>query len=208
MRYYKRSETVAERASLTLWHERAWQGMEDSAGEFEALVVNYEKRIYNLLLRMVNDPEEAADLTQDTFVRAYRAFGRFRGDSQPYTWLYRIAVNIGRDHLAKRGRIRKHEIEISAMEGEAEDPTHWEPVDTSASPEDQLIQQEMKQQIAQAIEQMPSDYREIILLREYEELSYEQIAQTLGISLEAVRSRLARARAWLRQRLAHYFLED
>ncbi|MCS7208541.1 MAG: sigma-70 family RNA polymerase sigma factor, partial [Fimbriimonadales bacterium] len=78
----------------------------DESIEFEALVATYERRIYNLLLRMVNDPEDAADLTQETFYRAFRAFHRFRGDAQPYTWLYRIAVNLANDHLEKRARIR------------------------------------------------------------------------------------------------------
>lgn len=182
--------------------------MEDSAEAFEALVAAYERRIFNLLLRMVSDSDEAADLTQETFVRAYRAFDRFRGDSQPYTWLYRIAVNIARDHLAKRKRVRKREIEISALEGDADENTTWEPPDTKANPEDELLKQEMQQQVKLALEQAPADYREILLLREFEELSYEQIAHALGITLEAVRSRLARARAWMRQRLAGYILEE
>jgi RNA polymerase sigma-70 factor (ECF subfamily) len=183
--------------------------MEDDAAEFEALVVAYERRIYNLLLRMVHDPEDAADLTQETFYRAFRAFDRFRGDSQPYTWLYRIAVNLAHDHLEKRNRIRRREIEMASLETDEQgEPTGWEPVDPGASPEQILLEQELTDLVRKLIQQMPPDYREIILLREYEELSYEEIAEVLGITLEAVRSRLARARNWLRIRLAPYIKQE
>lgn len=181
--------------------------MEEWAAEFEALVATYERRIYTLLLRMVSDPEEAADLTQETFVRAYRAFAHFRREAQPYTWLYRIAVNLARDHLAKRQRRRQREIEFSALETEEREGSFWEPPDKQPSLEEQLIRQELHQQIANALQQMSDDYREVLLLREFEQMSYEEIAQTLGITVEAVRARLARARAWLRQRLEGYLSE-
>ncbi|MFQ3611230.1 MAG: sigma-70 family RNA polymerase sigma factor [Fimbriimonadales bacterium] len=181
----------------------------DEAQEFEALVAAYERRIYNLLLRMVNDPEDAADLTQETFYRAFRAFSRFRGDSQPYTWLYRIAVNLANDHLEKRARIRKREVDISLLETDTEgESTGWDPPDMGLSPEEHLLQQELVERVRLLISQMPPDYREIILLREYEEMSYEEMAEVLGITLEAVRSRLARARAWLRTRLSPYVQEE
>ncbi len=180
-----------------------------TADEFEALVATYERRIYNLLLRMVNDPEDAADLTQETFYRAFRAFDRFRGDSHPYTWLYRIAVNLANDHLEKRARRRKHEIDLTLLENETlDEPFEWDPPDTGLTPEEHLLQQELVERVQRLIQQMPPDYKEIILLREYEEMSYEQMAEVLGISLEAVRSRLARARAWLRNRLAPYYLQE
>lgn len=180
-----------------------------TADEFEALVATYERRIYNLLLRMVNDPEDAADLTQETFYRAYRAFERFRGDAHPYTWLYRIAVNLANDHLEKRARRRKHEIDLTLLEGDTlDEPIEWEPPDHGPSPEEHLLQQELVERVQRLIQQMPPDYKEIILLREYEEMSYEQMAEVLGITLEAVRSRLARARAWLRTRLSPYYLEE
>ncbi|MDW8052550.1 MAG: sigma-70 family RNA polymerase sigma factor [Armatimonadota bacterium] len=181
----------------------------DEVVRFEALVATYERRIYNLLLRMVGDPEDAADLTQETFYRAYRVFHQFRGDAQPYTWLYRIAVNLASDYLEKRARVRRREVELAALEFTNEDePTGWDPPDTSASPEEQLLQQELVRKVQTLIQQMPPDYREIILLREYEEMSYEEIAEVLGISVEAVRSRLARARAWLRMRLTPYMQEE
>lgn len=183
--------------------------IEDDAAEFEALVAAYERRIYNLLLRMVNDPEDAADLTQETFYRAFRAFDRFRGEAQPYTWLYRIAVNLAHDHLEKRNRIRRREIDMASLEtDEWGEPTGWEPADPAPSPEQHLLEQELIERVRELIRQMPPDYREIILLREYEELSYEEIAEVLGITLEAVRSRLARARNWLRIRLAPYIKQE
>lgn len=181
----------------------------DEQVEFEALVATYERRIYNLLLRMVGDPEDAADLTQETFYRAYRAYHHFRGDAQPYTWLYRIAMNLANDYLEKRARIRKREVELHALEFTDDgEPTGWDPPDPSESPQDHMLQQELVQKVQTLIRQMPPDYREIILLREYEEMSYEEIAEVLGITLEAVRSRLARARAWLRLRLAPYMQEE
>lgn len=179
------------------------------ADEFEALVATYERRIYNLLLRMVNDPEDAADLTQETFYRAFRAYERFRGDSQPYTWLYRIAVNLANDHLEKRARRRKREIDLSTLEtDEWGEPTEWDPPDPGPSPEEYVLEQELIERVQRLIQQMPPDYKEIIILREYEEMSYEEMAEVLGISLEAVRSRLARARAWLRTRLSPYIDQE
>ncbi|NUL81246.1 MAG: sigma-70 family RNA polymerase sigma factor [Armatimonadetes bacterium] len=177
--------------------------MEDRRVEFEALVAAYERRIYNVLLRMVSDPEEAADLTQETFVKAYKSFDRFRAESQPYTWIYRIAVNSAKDSLNSRKRRHAKEIETSRLE--ASMPlSAWEPTDQSESPDERLLRQELSAQIERAIDQMPTDYREVIILREYQGLSYEQVAEALDTTLESVRSRLARARAWLRQRLSSY----
>lgn len=177
--------------------------MSPSKYEFEAMVAEYECRIFNVVFRMVGDPDESADLVQETFVRAYRAFDRFRGDSQPYTWLYRIAVNVCRDYLVKRQRIRSSEtsLEVEMAGGEAH---AFEVPDVSASPERLMEQQELRVQIEKAIGALPPGYKECVLLREMEEMSYEQIAETLGITVEAVRSRLARARALMRQRLTPY----
>jgi RNA polymerase sigma factor (sigma-70 family) len=206
---YTASETPAALKSLNSQGRAARMRWMDETIEFEALVAAYERRIYNLLLRMVNDPEDAADLTQETFYRAFRAFHRFRGDSQPYTWLYRIAVNLANDHLEKRARIRKREVELAALEFTDDgEPTGWDPPDPAPTPEEHLLQQELIEKVRALIQQMPPDYREIILLREYEEMSYEEMAEALGITLEAVRSRLARARAWLRMRLAPYMQEE
>jgi RNA polymerase sigma factor (sigma-70 family) len=206
---YTCSETPVALRSLNSQGRVARVRWMDESIEFEALVATYERRIYNLLLRMVNDPEDAADLTQETFYRAFRAFDRFRGDAQPYTWLYRIAVNLANDHLEKRARIRKREVELAALEFTDDgEPTGWDPPDTGLTPEEHLLQQELIEKVRALIQQMPPDYREIILLREYEEMSYEEMAEVLGITLEAVRSRLARARAWLRMRLAPYMQEE
>jgi RNA polymerase sigma-70 factor (ECF subfamily) len=181
----------------------------DESIEFEALVATYERRIYNLLLRMVNDPEDAADLTQETFYRAFRAFDRFRGDAQPYTWLYRIAVNLANDHLEKarphpqtRGGVSRagvHRRRRANRLGPARHGTDARRTPAAAG---------TRREGARVDSTDAPDYREIILLREYEEMSYEEMAEVLGITLEAVRSRLARARAWLRMHLAPYMQEE
>jgi RNA polymerase sigma-70 factor (ECF subfamily) len=100
-------------------------------------------------------------------------------------------------------------VELAALEFTDDgEPTGWDPPDTAPTPEEHLLQQELIEKVRALIQQMPPDYREIILLREYEEMSYEEMAEVLGITLEAVRSRLARARAWLRMRLAPYMQEE
>lgn len=170
--------------------------------EFESLVALYEQRIFGVVYRMVGDYDEAADVTQDVFVRAYKAFGNFRGDAQPYTWLYRIAVNLVRDHVAKRSRRRAAEFSLeSRLDEEARG---FDIPDETYMPERLMATDELRAQLERAISALPDGYRECILLRELESLSYQEIADALDITVEAVRSRLARARGMMRQRLTPY----
>ncbi|GMV36358.1 MAG: hypothetical protein AMXMBFR61_08660 [Fimbriimonadales bacterium] len=170
--------------------------------DFESLVALYEQRIFNVVYRMVGDYDEAADLTQDAFVRAYRAFESFRGDAQPYTWLYRIAVNLVRDHAAKKKRKQAAEMSLDAGLGESRGG--WDVPDHAHGPDRIVANEELRAQLEAAVQALPDGYRECVILREFENLSYQQIADALGITVEAVRSRLARARGMIRRRIGPY----
>jgi len=177
--------------------------MSSQSDEFEAVVAEHERRIYNVVYRVVNDYEAAADLVQETFIRAYRSYDSFRGESQAYTWLYRIAMNLCLDHLARRKKQRAIETPLDVnVPGVGTSP--MEVADERNAPDKLIQQQELRTQIENAINALPPLYKDCILLREMEGMSYEQIAQTLEITVEAVRSRVARARAWMRQRLEPY----
>ncbi|MBV6503669.1 MAG: ECF RNA polymerase sigma factor SigE [Fimbriimonadales bacterium] len=168
--------------------------------EFERLVGLYHSRVFSVALRFCGDHDEAAELTQETFVRAFRAWGKFRKESQTYTWLYRILVNLNKDRLARQSRRRDRETSIEARE-EMGSPV---PAAEHEAPDTQAQRTELKGLLEEAIESLPPGYRECVVLRDVEGLSYEEIAGVMGITVEAVRSRLARARQQLRQKLAPY----
>lgn len=167
--------------------------------EFEKVVALYEGRLYGVALRLTSNPDDAAELVQDTFVRAYRAWGKFRKDSQSYTWLYRILVNLNKDRLVKVVRRRENETYLFDDEGQT-----IEIRDSKPEPDKVIAQGELSEILTAAIESLPAGYRECIVLKDAEGLSYEEIAGVMDITVEAVRSRLARARQQLRQRLAPY----
>lgn len=169
--------------------------------EFEKIVEAYERRIYNVALRLTGNSDDAADLTQDTFLRAFRALGRFRGDSSTYTWLYRILVNLNKDRIGRE--VRKRDREASLETGGA-DSGRMVIEDPGDTPVREAERREAQGKLAEAIADLPDGYRECVVLKDVEGLSYDEIAQVLDISVEAVRSRLARARQQLRQRLAAY----
>ncbi len=168
--------------------------------EFEKLVSLFERRLYGVALRLTSNPDEAAELVQDTFLRAFRAWGKFRKESQAYTWLYRILINLNKDRLAKVGRRRDREQPLESGDGEET----MDLPDRTADPERSAEISELRTHLTEAIESLPLGYRECVVLRDIEGLSYEEIAQSMDITVEAVRSRLARARQQLRQRLAPY----
>lgn len=180
----------------------------DSGGnvdiDFNALLDKYHKKIFNVLLRMVGDFHEAADLTQDVFVQAYRALPSFRGDSKIYTWLYRIAINRGKNRMKQIARGN------SVVTGSLDDPIDAEEgltrdvPDHSAVPERMLERRELQVVVSEEINNLPPDFRLVVILRDIEGLSYRDMAEVVGISLEAVKSRLFRARSQLRERLRPY----
>ncbi len=177
-----------------------------NSAEFHKVIqANYE-RVYSVIYRMLDDPQEAEDLTQDTFVNAYRAWDDFRGESQVYTWLYRIAVNLTRNRLEVVGR-RRHNNGYSLDQPIEDDRgerrfRHIE--DWTRAPERLVESNELGELIARYVTELRDDYKQVVILRDYEGLSYEEIAQVLGCSLAAVKSRLFRARSVLREQLQTY----
>ncbi len=170
--------------------------------EFNAVIDCNYARVYNLLLRLVADRDAAADLTQDVFVRAHQAWGRFRGDSQVYTWLYRIALNLARNYLERRAR--EHRMQISDVNEEENSFAAREPADDALGPDEVLENEELGQLLLRELKAMRPEHREIIVLRDIEGLPYTEIARILGCSVQAVKSKLFRARSVLRQRLGPY----
>lgn len=171
-----------------------------NVNEFEKLVTAYEKNVYNLALRLVGDPEDAADMTQETFIKAYRALGSFRGDSKFSAWLYRIVSNVCLDFLRSRSRRKQVSLSVEDEDGEA----FMELPDMSGNPEEQLMKKLSMEAVRSGLEQLPPQQRQILVLRELGGLSYAELAQTLGLEEGTVKSRIFRAR----KRLCALLLRD
>ena len=160
-------------------------------GAFDLLVLKYEQKIVNLVMRYVRDPEQALDITQEAFIKAYRALPRFRGDSAFYTWLYRIAVNTAKNYLAAQRR-RPMDIELD-MQDPDQYGLHAKLKETD-DPEGVTLSRELQETLERAIDALPDDLRTAIILRELDGMSYEEIAQTMDCPEGTVRSRIFRAR--------------
>jgi RNA polymerase sigma-70 factor (ECF subfamily) len=160
-------------------------------GAFDLLVLKYQHKIVNLVMRYVRDPDLALDITQEAFIKAYRALPRFRGDSAFYTWMYRIAVNTAKNHLAAQRR-RPMNVELDFQDPDQYD-LHAKLKETD-TPEAITLSNELKETVEQAIAALPEDLRTAIILREIEGMSYEEIAQTMECPVGTVRSRIFRAR--------------
>ena len=158
---------------------------------FDALVRKYQHRIIGLIGRYIPDWSECQDVAQETFLRAYRALGNFRGDAQFYTWLHRIAVNTAKNHLVAQNR-RPPTDDIDA--GDAEQFDTGIRLRDNDTPEHQLLRQEIEQTVMRAVNALPEELRSAISLREVDGLSYEQIAVRMGCPIGTVRSRIFRAR--------------
>ncbi len=160
-------------------------------GAFDLLVLKYQHKIVNLIMRYVRDPELALDIAQEAFIKAYRALPRFRGDSAFYTWMYRIAVNTAKNHLAAQRR-RPMDVELDLQDPEQYD-LHAKLKETD-TPEGVTLSNELQEIVERAIQSLPEDLRTAIVLRELEGMSYEEIAQTMECPVGTVRSRIFRAR--------------
>ncbi|GAA3922147.1 RNA polymerase sigma factor RpoE [Luteimonas lutimaris] len=162
----------------------------DSAA-FDLLVRKYQHRIAALIGRYISDWSECQDVAQDTFIRAYRAIGNFRGDAQFYTWLHRIAVNTAKNHLvAQKRRPPTDDIDV----GDAEQFDSGIRLRDTDTPDRELARQQMEQVVMRAVNALPEELRTAITLREVEGLSYEEIAQRMDCPIGTVRSRIFRAR--------------
>lgn len=159
---------------------------------FDLLVLKYQRRIMRLLSRMVRDPAEVEDVTQETFIKAYRALAQFRGESAFYTWLYRIAINTARNWQASANR---RPLLINPTENdEGETFDQIENLTDISTPESEMVSKQVVETVNAAIAALPEELRTAIVLREIEGMSYEDIAQTMGCPIGTVRSRIFRAR--------------
>ena len=158
---------------------------------FDLLVLKYQHRILGLVVRFVHDPHEAQDVTQEAFIKAYRALANFRGDSAFYTWLYRIAINTAKNYLVSRNR-RPPSSDVDAGDAEFYDGDHA--LKDMASPERLMLRDEIDETVQRSIKQLPEDLRRALTLREFDGLSYEDIATVMQCPVGTVRSRIFRAR--------------
>jgi len=158
---------------------------------FDVLVRKYQFKIIKLISRYVHDPNEAMDVAQEAFLKAYRALPGFRGESAFYTWLYRIAINTAKNYLVAQGR-RPPGSDIDAHDAEQYEGQSL--LKEYETPERLLLKDEIEATVFKAIEDLPEDLRTAITLRELEGMSYEEIAQTMGCPIGTVRSRIFRAR--------------
>jgi RNA polymerase sigma-70 factor, ECF subfamily len=169
--------------------ERAQRGDKRA---FELLVAKYQRKLARLLSRLVRDPAEVEDVTQEAFIKAYRALPSFRGDSAFYTWLYRIAINTAKNYLVAMGR--RAPTSTGFDHEEAEGFEDAEQLRDAATPEGELLGKQIAATVNRALEQLPEDLRTAITLREIEGLSYEEIATVMNCPIGTVRSRIFRAR--------------
>ena len=165
---------------------------------FDVLVLKYQHRIVKLVSRYVREPSDALDVTQEAFLKAFRALPGFRGDSAFYTWIYRIAINTAKNYLVALSR-RPAEVDLENEDGEPLTADHFQK--SLETPERLLLADEIRETILDAMEKLPPDLREAIMLREVEGLSYEEIAEAMTCPIGTVRSRIFRAREAIDERL-------
>ena len=175
--------------------------LQGDVNAFERLVTEYEKAVYAIAQRMTGNAEDAADMTQETFIKAYNSLQSFRGDSKFSVWLYRIASNVCLDFL--RSRSRKPSVSLSVEDDEGEEG-QLDIADESQSPELLMERGLTRDAVRRGLDTLPPDYRQILLLREIQGLSYDEIAAVLEIEVGTVKSRIFRAR----KRLCAFLVED
>ena len=158
---------------------------------FDLLVIKYQHKILGLVGSYVHDFQEVQDVTQEAFIKAFRAMGQFRGDSAFYTWLYRIAINTAKNHLISKGR-RPPDTDVDVYDAESYDNTY--PLKDLETPENNLQKNQVEEAIFGVIKTLPDELRTAVTLREFEGLSYEEIAQVMDCPVGTVRSRIFRAR--------------
>lgn len=160
-------------------------------GAFDALVIKYHLKVVNLVMRFVKDSDDAQDVAQEAFIKAYRGLKNFRGDSAFYTWLYRIAINSAKNYLVSKSRkTPTYAIDIEDAE-HIESATALKEYDT---PEGNLLTSEIEQTVYKAIKELPEDLKTAITLRELEGMTYDEIADVMECPIGTVRSRIFRAR--------------
>ena len=176
--------------------ERAQRGDKKA---FELLVVKYQRKLARLLSRFIRDATEVEDVTQEAFIKAYRALPSFRGDSAFYTWLYRIGINTAKNYLVSLGRRAPTVTGVDSEEAEGiEEGDQLRDLNT---PENQMMSRQLAETVNQALQELPEELRTAITLREIDGMSYEEIAQIMNCPIGTVRSRIFRAREAIAERL-------
>lgn len=171
--------------------ELVLQAQSSDSDSFEKLVLYNQTKVYNLALRMVGNPDDAFDMSQEAFIKAYNSLGSFRGDSRFSVWLYRLTTNVCLDFLRSEGR--KTHNSLTFM-GDDEDSKELEIPDDRFSPETLVEKKELRERLSHGLMRLPKDYRAILLLREIDGLSYDEIAAALSLEEGTVKSRIFRAR--------------
>ncbi len=167
---------------------------------FEELVLRYEGTVYNLALRMVSNREDAADMTQEAFIKAYNSLPSFRGDSKFSVWLYRICSNVCLDFL--RSKSRRPQASLTSLNDD--DDVQLDIPDPAAGPEEQLMKKLSMQSVSEGLERLPDKQRQILAMREIGGMSYAEIGQALSLEEGTVKSRIFRAR----EKLCAFLLES
>lgn len=175
--------------------ERVQQG---DKGAFDLLVRKYQHKVIGLVSRYVKNQSESEDIAQEAFIRAWRAIGSFRGESAFYTWLYKIAVNTAKNHLVAMGR--RPPTDDIAIDDAVYVPGA-DRMQETATPERELMRQEIEQTVFSTVQSLPEELRTAITLREVDGLSYEEIAEAMGCPIGTVRSRIFRAREAIDEKL-------
>ncbi len=176
--------------------ERAQRGDKRA---FELLVIKYQRKLGRLLSRLIRDPAEVEDVTQEAFVKAYRALGSFRGESAFYTWLYRIGINTAKNYLVALGRRAPTSTPFDSEEAETFDD--GDQLRDMNTPEAELMSKQIARTVNESMESLPEELRTAITLREIDGLSYEEIATVMACPIGTVRSRIFRAREAIAERL-------
>jgi RNA polymerase sigma-70 factor (ECF subfamily) len=187
---------MSEREIDQLLVERVQRGDKRA---FDLLVEKYQRKLARLLSRLIRDPGEVEDVTQEAFIKAYRALPSFRGDSAFYTWLYRIGINTAKNYLVAMGRRAPTSTDVEAEEAEGLDG--GELLRDINTPESMLLTKEIGNTVNAAIESLPEELRSAIQLRELEGMSYEEIAKLMDCPIGTVRSRIFRAREAIAEKL-------
>lgn len=169
--------------------ERAQHGDKHA---FELLVVKYQRKLGRLLSRFIRNPTEVEDVSQEAFIKAYRALPTFRGESAFYTWLYRIGINTAKNYLVTQGRRAPTTTQFDNEEAEGFEDA--EQLRSSSTPESELASKQIAETVNKAVEELPEELRSAITLREIEGMSYEDIANLMDCPIGTVRSRIFRAR--------------
>lgn len=175
--------------------------MRNDSKEFDALVARYHRQAYNIAYRLTGNQADAEDLTQESFLRAYRFFDRYRRDMPFENWLYRIMSRVFIDELRKKPKFRTTSIDQPLSLGDGGSEVTLEIPDFEANPEHRLIVDALEEPLQTALDSLPAEFRTAVVLADIEGMSYEEIAEVMHCSLGTVRSRLHRGRKLLRQRV-------